>query len=243
MNKEATTEVAAVTPPATPAPRLAFNWSKEAAVTGAGFEAYRDSLLALIGEGKVLRIEGRYYPGESAPAGFENMGLARAASIAALFKPPLSDNQIELSSKLVTPDPDPLPTGLFASQSLSVADADKPVMLEATAEDVTIYFPYGSNQRLEDPMVDSVLTVFVETQKRTGRSVGVTGHTDSDSSPEFNMGLSERRAKAVRQLLINKGVDGSLITATGMGETQPKASNDTEAGKAKNRRVEVKLLP
>lgn len=243
VNKDATTEVAAVTPPATPAYRLAFNWGKDEPVSGAGFEAYRDSLLALINDGKVLRIEGRYYPGEAAPEGYENMGLARAAKIAALFKPPLDDSQLELSSKLESSDPSPIPTGLFASQSLAVADADKPLMLEATAEGVTIYFPYGSNERLEDPVVDSILSVFVQTQERTGRSVRVVGHTDGDSSSEFNLGLSKRRANAVRQILIGKGLDGGLITATGKGESQPKASNSTEAGKAKNRRVEVKLLP
>jgi outer membrane protein OmpA-like peptidoglycan-associated protein len=243
-NNKASTEVAAIPPPAKPAqPNLAFNWAKAEAVTGPGFAKYQDSLLQLVSEGKVLRIEGRYYPGEAAPEGFENMGLARAASIAALFKPPLTDAQLELSSKLVTPAPNPIPTGLFASQRLYIADADKPVELEATEEEVTIYFPYGSDQRLQDPKVDSVLTIFVATQQRTGRSVSVQGHTDSDSKSDTNMRLSKKRANAVRQLLIGKGVPGNLITAEGFGEDRPKATNSTKAGKALNRRVEVKLLP
>ncbi|MFK7970714.1 MAG: OmpA family protein [Bacteroidia bacterium] len=236
---------AAVTPPppVQQDPRLAFNWTDAAAVTGPGFEAYRDSLLGLVAEGKVLRIEGKYYPGEAAPEGYANMGLARAASIAALFKPPLNDDQIELSSKLIEPAPNPVPAGLFASQIISIGDAEQAVALEATEEEVIIYFPTGSKDRIKAADVEAAIDRLVESQKRTGRSVSVTGHTDSQSSAEFNLGLSQRRAREVRQILINKGVAAAKVSASGLGENQPKASNDNEAGKARNRRVEVKLLP
>lgn len=67
----------------------------------------------------------------------------------------------------------------------------------------------------------------------------VGGHTDSMGSDTYNMTLSDRRAKAVRDYLISKGVDGSNLTAMGYGESRPVASNDTEAGRAENRRVEL----
>lgn len=232
-----------VKPKVEAAPLLAFNWSNAAAVTGPGFVAYRDSLQGLISEGKVLRIEGRYYPGEAAPEGFANMGLARAAQIAALFKPLLTDAQMELSSRLVEPAPNPIPTGLFECSNITVGDADKPVMLEATEEEVIIYFPTASADRIQAADVELELNKFVATQKRTGRSVSIIGHTDSDASTASNMRLSNNRANAVRQLLISKGVEAGKVTAKGMGETSPKATNNTAAGKAKNRRVEVKLLP
>lgn len=68
----------------------------------------------------------------------------------------------------------------------------------------------------------------------------IEGHTDDTGSEEFNMALSERRAKAVRDYLIAKGVDASRLTAKWYGETQPKFPND-EANRAKNRRVELAI--
>ena len=68
----------------------------------------------------------------------------------------------------------------------------------------------------------------------------IEGHTDDTGSEEYNMALSERRAKAVRDYLIAKGVDASRLTAKWYGETQPKYPND-EANRAKNRRVELAI--
>lgn len=72
-------------------------------------------------------------------------------------------------------------------------------------------------------------------------AVVVQGHTDSTGSEEYNERLSERRATAVMNQLIGRGVDGSRITAIGYGESHPVASNETEAGRAQNRRVNVLL--
>jgi len=69
--------------------------------------------------------------------------------------------------------------------------------------------------------------------------VTVEGHTDNVGSEEYNKGLSERRAEAVGDYLINKGIDGSRITTEGFGFAKPVASNDTEEGQAQNRRTEM----
>jgi len=68
----------------------------------------------------------------------------------------------------------------------------------------------------------------------------IEGHTDDTGSAEYNMSLSEKRAKAVRDYLISQGVDASRLTAKWYGETQPKYPND-EANRAKNRRVELAI--
>ncbi len=68
--------------------------------------------------------------------------------------------------------------------------------------------------------------------------VELEGHTDSVGTNEYNMNLSQRRADAVRQVLIDEfDVQGSRITATGYGEERPVATNDTAAGREQNRRV------
>jgi OOP family OmpA-OmpF porin len=72
--------------------------------------------------------------------------------------------------------------------------------------------------------------------------VEVAGHTDSIGSEEYNQGLSERRANAVKDYLTAQGVTATRLTAKGYGESQPVASNDTEAGRAENRRVELIVL-
>ena len=70
----------------------------------------------------------------------------------------------------------------------------------------------------------------------------VGGHTDSDGDDAYNLTLSQQRADAIKNQLINLGVDGSRLTTKGYGETKPISDNNTLEGKANNRRVEfVKL--
>ncbi len=68
----------------------------------------------------------------------------------------------------------------------------------------------------------------------------IEGHTDSDGSDKFNQKLSEDRANAVRNVLIEKGVKPENLTAVGFGESKPIETNKTKAGKAQNRRTEVR---
>jgi len=73
--------------------------------------------------------------------------------------------------------------------------------------------------------------------------IRVEGHTDSKGSDEYNMDLSKRRANNVKTLLIMRGVAENRIEVAGYGKTMPVATNDTEAGRQKNRRVEIRIAP
>ena len=73
--------------------------------------------------------------------------------------------------------------------------------------------------------------------------VEVSGHTDSIGSDAANQTLSERRANAVAGYLMGQGVQRERFEVVGMGERYPVASNDTDSGRALNRRVEIRLLP
>ena len=70
----------------------------------------------------------------------------------------------------------------------------------------------------------------------------VEGHTDSRGRDSYNLKLSQQRADAVKTYLVNKGINGSRIQAKGYGETRPVASNNTNAGRQANRRVELSLM-
>ena len=93
------------------------------------------------------------------------------------------------------------------------------------------------------PQYHQELADFAEFMKQyPGVFVEIDGHTDSDGSDAYNQKLSERRAKSVREYLIQKlGMNGKQLTAIGFGESKPVAGNDTDAGKAENRRIEAVL--
>ena len=69
--------------------------------------------------------------------------------------------------------------------------------------------------------------------------VEVQGHTDDTGTAEYNMGLSDRRANAIKDYLISQGIAANRLTAKGYGESRPRFPNDSEANRAKNRRVEL----
>lgn len=71
--------------------------------------------------------------------------------------------------------------------------------------------------------------------------LSIKGHTDNQGDDAKNMALSQKRAEAVKAYLIKKGIDASRLTPQGYGETMPKATNDTPAGRAENRRVEFEV--
>lgn len=75
-----------------------------------------------------------------------------------------------------------------------------------------------------------------------GVQIEVGGHTDNQGSASHNQTLSQNRAKSVSEFLIQRGIDGSRLTAKGYGQDKPIASNDNEKGRAENRRTEIKII-
>lgn len=94
---------------------------------------------------------------------------------------------------------------------------------------------HGNARRLLMPVVN----IF---NRYPDLEVEVAGHTDSVGPDDYNQELSQRRAEAVRQFLIDHGVPGEQVSAQGYGEGEPVASNHTEEGRQDNRRVEIRIL-
>ena len=86
---------------------------------------------------------------------------------------------------------------------------------------------------------------FIDRQHRAtqaeGLKLGIYGHTDNSGSDDVNIPLSEQRANAVKEYMLKKGLKEARIESKGYGSTKPIADNSTEAGKSKNRRVEIVL--
>lgn len=110
--------------------------------------------------------------------------------------------------------------------------ADQTITLE------NIQFEFNSAKLT--PRAEASLNKVVRSLRdQPNTQVEVAGHTDSQGNDSYNLRLSGLRAESVRRYLVQNGVNASRITARGYGETQPVASNATEAGRAQNRRVEL----
>jgi len=100
-----------------------------------------------------------------------------------------------------------------------------------------VLFDFNSARIKDTYLLDEAAKILVREPQITGE---VRGHTDSVGPEEYNMGLSVRRAEAVLEYFVTKGVARRRLRAKGFGESQPIASNDTDEGRARNRRVELK---
>ncbi|MDB5612250.1 MAG: hypothetical protein JWP25_9150 [Bradyrhizobium sp.] len=98
---------------------------------------------------------------------------------------------------------------------------------------------FESGSATIDPDSAGLLDRLIETALRCpAANVEIAGHTDGDGEDAFNQTLSEKRAQAVTDYLVKAGLPADRFTATGYGGTQPVATNDTDEGKAQNRRID-----
>lgn len=114
-------------------------------------------------------------------------------------------------------------------------------MIEQTVALQNVNFEFGSDQLTvgAKTILDGIATSLMA---QTTVKVQITGHTDALGAQSYNLSLSQRRAKSVMLYLAEKGVEPTRLSADGEGEFSPIASNDTEEGRAQNRRVEFKIL-
>ena len=118
-----------------------------------------------------------------------------------------------------------------------------------TSEDVemepivlnNIFFETGSAALLSSSD-EELSTVYQLLQDQPSITIEIIGHTDNVGSEQDNQSLSLRRAEAVRQAIIDRGADGTRISAVGLGETSPIDTNNTEEGRARNRRTELVII-
>ena len=140
----------------------------------------------------------------------------------------------------------PRPTGTSMSQTLNLlAGTMRCTMTDRGSGTVALSCPglgFGFDQSKLTVAGDARMTALSQFLSTYGGvAVELVGHTDSTGPEGWNQSLSERRAAAASRFLQNEGISAGRITTSGEGETSPVASNDTRAGRAQNRRVDVIL--
>ena len=119
-------------------------------------------------------------------------------------------------------------------------------IVERVGEGIQVTFESGllydfNSDRVKPTAQQNLKNLAASLEKYPNSSLLIVGHTDAVGSDDYNMGLSQRRASAAAQYLVTQGVDFGRIRTLGLGETEPKAPNDSDTNMALNRRVEVAI--
>jgi OOP family OmpA-OmpF porin len=130
--------------------------------------------------------------------------------------------------------------GYVTEVLLEPVPQEKPIQYEKVSFSATALFDFDKAVLKEQGKVElHTLDEYIKSKGVNVVDINVIGHTDSKGSAEYNQGLSERRATAVKEYMVSEGIDASIIDASGEGESNPVADNSTSEGQALNRRVDV----
>jgi len=117
----------------------------------------------------------------------------------------------------------------------------QPIEVGLTVRLKNIYFDFDKTTLKKESFVE--LNKVVDFLNRNPHvEIEISGHTDSKGSDEYNLNLSQGRSQSVVDYIVSQGIEGYRLTAHGYGETKPIDTNDSEAGRANNRRVEVTVM-
>jgi outer membrane protein OmpA-like peptidoglycan-associated protein len=169
---------------------------------------------------------------------FENLGLARADAVKQLLLDSISADKMEIDSKLVNFLEDARTTS-FGGTTLNWKVRNENI--QEIDNKALIYFPYNSTKKIDNTNINNYLSNVAKALKGNDKTVTLTGHTDNIGNPSFNKDLGMQRALAMKNLLVNLGIDANRISVSSEGQSQPIDTNDTEEGRQKNRRVELEI--
>lgn len=132
-------------------------------------------------------------------------------------------------------------------QAREIADDLKDAHVERVGEGIVVIFDSGllfdfDSYALKSATRENLTELAGSMKKYDETEVRILGHTDSEGSKSYNQNLSRQRADAVNNFLVGQGISNGRLDIEGYGETDPIATNDTEAGKQQNRRVEIVIV-
>lgn len=131
------------------------------------------------------------------------------------------------------------PPAPAAAVAAAVAVVAAPAPKVVVISDVNFEFNKATLTPRAEKILDETANILLSKPNATYQ---VNGYADNQGTAAYNQGLSERRANAVRDYQISRGVPASQLVARGLGESDPVATNTTRDGRAQNRRVEMRLV-
>lgn len=137
--------------------------------------------------------------------------------------------------------------GIMDAQAEDLQDKLPNARVERVGEGIHITFDSGilfdyDSSDLRQASRQNLSDLVASLEEYEGTDVLVVGHTDSRGDAAYNQALSERRADAARNYLVGAGLEAARVQALGRGEEEPVATNDTDAGRQENRRVEIAIF-
>lgn len=216
---------------------ILFNWGSSAPILGEGWPSMRDSIARTVGENSKLEIVGHYCL-DGNPAETEAVGMSRAQETRKLFSELAEDKLIFLSNGVSC---DTSYKGLkFESVAFNTRVVTSSII--ETEDKTEIYFPFNSSKKLDSKDVETYLDDVAKRVIASSEKVVLTGHTDNVGSNASNSTMGQTRADVIKAYLVSKGVRTEMITATSKGEESPKSDNNTEEGRAQNRRTDLQII-
>ena len=219
---------------------LDFRKSDATPFTNDGYTVFKSTILENKTTDNILEITGYYLKTEKNTSTYINLGLARANEVKQLFLKDIPSDRIRVIAA-VSPHSETLTDNFIDGVTFKWLEKPKSAV-EIFADRTIIRFPFNSVHKITDPIIDDYLNKLAIKIIATKEEVSLTGHTDNVGEPEINIQLALRRAKMIRDLLLEKGVNRNQINTYSKGENAPIDNNRTELGRQKNRRVVVRLI-
>lgn len=199
---------------------------------------------------KQLVVQGRFSSSETNNTKFLSLGMARASDIKdTLVALGAKASQIELSDRRI-PNLEIVNKRVlngirfsFAKKAVASSENDIAALRKRIeANPAILYFVTGGTNVDVSPKANqNIQSIKTYLNSVPTAKINVAGHTDNVGKRSSNINLSKRRAEQVKQYLVRRGFNANQLIASGKGPDQPAATNDTPAGREKNRRVEIGL--
>lgn len=222
---------------------ISFNLNSDSAVLHE-FEIYRSEICSKY-NGQTIEIVGSYFADETNTTSFSNLGLARAQQLKNMLASCMDTSKIRLLAMEISKDSnfkapfDALKIQMADTTNYSNLSEVKIVSHENSAE---IYFPSSSIKGLTNEGFTKLLKDYITKIGTSSQKIKLEGHTDNVGAEYANKTLSEDRCKVVRDQLVSLGLSKDKIIIEAFGSSKSKVENNTPENKAKNRRVEIKII-
>lgn len=192
------------------------------------------SILAGRQDGKILLLVGPYYNDE-----IEKKGTVRANGVALLLEDAIAPGRFGYGAHYAG---DCEETKIHLLHELKYKWVWRNKDITENYDHTLVYYKFDSDEEIKSEMVSAYFDEVAAALIQSGETVKLTGHTDAEGTDEYNVELGIKRAAAFQKSLIRRNVPEDQIIVESMGRSMPVESNETEEGRQKNRRVELRVI-